>query len=75
VAALDLLMPEEKAEAYRAYLLRCWREGEASGGEVPTWRFSVEEVLGERRRWGFGRLEEVVAFLQVELVNGEDEQT
>ncbi len=64
-------MPEEKAEAYRAYLLRCWREGEVSGGEGPTWRFSVEEVLGERRRWGFGRLEEVMAFLQSDLAEGE----
>ena len=66
-------MPEEKAEAYRAYLLRCWREGADSPEKKPTWRFSVEEVLVERRRWGFGRLEEVMAFLQSDLAGGEGE--
>jgi hypothetical protein len=38
-------MHGEKSRLYRAYLLRCWREGEAAPGEEHLWRFSVEEIL------------------------------
>ena len=38
-------MHGEKSRPYRAYLLRCWREGEAAPGEEHLWRFSVEEIL------------------------------
>jgi len=38
-------MQGEKSRPYRAYLLRCWREGETAPGEEPLWRFSVEEIL------------------------------
>jgi hypothetical protein len=59
----------------RAYLLRCWREGKATPDGKPRWRFSVEEVLHERHRRGFGSLEALVAFLRAELTGGTDEHS
>ena len=61
-------MSEKSGSSYRTYLLRCWREGSDLPDAAPTWRFSVEEVLGERRRHGFGNLEDVAAFLQEKLL-------
>jgi hypothetical protein len=55
-------------EPYRAYLLRCWQEGDMGTDQEPIWRFSVEDVFGERRWQGFGSLEALVAFLSVELI-------
>lgn len=66
-------MHGEKSHPYRAYLLRCWREGEAAPGQEPLWRFSVEEILHERRRKGFSSLEALVAFIRSELAIGEEE--
>jgi len=63
-------MHGEKSLMYRAYLLRCWQEGEAAPGEEPRYRFSVEEVLHRRRRQGFDGLEALVAFLRAELAGG-----
>ena len=51
----------------RAYLLRCWREDDVPSHAGASWRFSVEEIWGERRRWGFGSLERLVAFLREQL--------
>ena len=66
-------MQEEKNQPYRAYLLRCWREGEEVPGKAPRWRFSVEEVLpGRHPKRGFSNLEALLAFLQSELVGGEE---
>jgi hypothetical protein len=59
--------------SFHAYLLRCWREKQAAPEGAPHWRFSVEEVLHERRRWGFSSLEALVAFLQAEMVAEGDE--
>lgn len=61
---------EEKGKngPYRAYLLRCWLEADARTDQGSLWRFSVEDVFGERRRQGFGSLEALVAFLRVELI-------
>ena len=61
-------MHKEKNELYRAYLLRCWQEGDAATDQEPLWRFSVEDVFGERRPQGFGSLEALIEFLRVELV-------
>jgi CRISPR/Cas system endoribonuclease Cas6 (RAMP superfamily) len=61
-------MRKKKNELYRAYLLRCWQEGDAGTDREPLWRFSVEDVFGERRRQGFGSLEALIEFLRVELV-------
>jgi hypothetical protein len=62
-----------KTPIFHAYLLRCWREEEAAPEGAPRWRFSMEEVLHERRRWGFTDLESVLAFLQAELAEGSGE--
>jgi hypothetical protein len=66
-------MGEQKTKPYRAYLLRCWQEGEAAPGKEPIWRFSVEEILNERRRKGFSSLGALIAFLRAELAGGEQE--
>jgi hypothetical protein len=60
-------MHGEKSHPNRAYLLRCWQEGEAAAGQEPLWRFSVEEIVPERRRKGFTSLEALLAFLRAEL--------
>ena len=59
----------------RAYLLRCWQEGKAVTDGKPQWRFSLQEVFHERRRWGFTSLESLLVFLRAELADGEDGQT
>jgi hypothetical protein len=61
-------MHKEKNELYRAYLLRCWQEGDAGTDQEPLWRFSVEDVFGERCRQGFGSLEALIEFLRVEFL-------
>ena len=60
----------KKTSPDRAYLIRCWQEGDAASGGVPRWRFSVEEVLRERRRQGYADLEALIAFLRAELGDG-----
>jgi hypothetical protein len=67
-------LPGEKSHPHRAYLLRCWREGEALAGQEPFWRFSLEEVVPERRRKGFSSLEALLAFLRAELAGEGEEQ-
>ena len=47
-----------------AYLVRCWREGRSTGVGVSLWRFSAEEVFGERRKRGFRSLEGLIDFVQ-----------
>jgi hypothetical protein len=75
----------ETGRLRRAYLVRCWWENSAEA-EARAWRFSVEEVSPQpalrRRRIGFGRLEDLVAFLCAELADAtqaikrsEDEHT
>lgn len=60
-------MHSKKARPTRAYLLRCWQEGEAPPGEKGRWRFSLEEVLHKRPRQGFDSLEALIACVQAEL--------
>ncbi|MFB0534034.1 MAG: hypothetical protein ACETWR_03515 [Anaerolineae bacterium] len=66
-------MQREKSRPNRAYLLRCWWEGETAPGKELRWRFWLEEVLHERRQKGFSSLEALVAFLRAEFTSGEDE--
>jgi hypothetical protein len=66
-------MPQKKNHSRRAYLLRCWQEGETAPGQEPRWRFWLEEVLQERRQKGFGNLEALFAFLRAELASNEEE--
>jgi hypothetical protein len=49
-----------QARAYRAYLIRCWRDG-------PAWRFSLESIDAPRSRHGFGRLQEVMSRIEADL--------
>jgi hypothetical protein len=66
-------MQEEKNQPYRAYLLRCWQEGEATPRQAPPWRFYVEEILpGRHPKKGFSNLGALLAFLRAELVGGEE---
>jgi hypothetical protein len=63
-----MLMRRERNGLYHSYLLRCWQEGGVGTDQELLWRFSVEDVFGERHRQGFGSLEALVAFLKAELV-------
>jgi hypothetical protein len=57
----------------RAYLIRCWQERTSAPGDVPRWRYSVEEVLHERRRRGFRDLGSLISFLRTELGSTQDQ--
>ncbi len=50
--------------AYKAFLLRCWQE---QTGNAPLWRFSLEEIGGDRKRRGFARKEDLFKFLGQEI--------
>ena len=50
----------------RTYLIRCWQVINETG-LVWVWRFSIEEVLLERKRWGFNDLDTLLAFLREEF--------
>jgi hypothetical protein len=65
-------MTQNKQRPDRAYLLRCWQEGEAASVEGFSWRFWVEEISHERRQKGFGSLETLFAFFQAELAGDEE---
>jgi len=65
-------MRKKKNHPYRAYLLRCWQEGEPTPGEEARWRYSLEGILHQRSRQGFESLEALAAFLRVELTPKED---
>ena len=52
--------PAGQSSRYRAYLVRCWREGDA-------WRFSLESVGASDVRRGFNRLEDLMAHVQTDL--------
>ena len=62
-----------ESHSNRAYLLRCWQDGKATPDGKPRWRFSLEEVLHERYRRGFGDLESLLVFLKTKLFGDEDE--
>lgn len=57
----------------RAYLIRCWQEGDVDSPGAASWRFSVEEVLRERNRRGFADLDSLLDYLYGELT-GESEK-
>lgn len=52
-----------------AYLLRCWQEVSPSFDDTVEWRFSIEEVLGERWRRGFTSIQDLLDFLETELMH------
>ena len=67
-------MQDEKKLSSRAYLLRCWQEGEVVPGRTPRWRFRVEEVAPGQRQMGFGSVDALITFLRAELAGGEEER-
>lgn len=58
---------EAREPVQKAYLVRCWQEGGTAAAEGSLWRFSVEEILSERRRRGFRNIKALTAFFQGEL--------
>jgi hypothetical protein len=60
-------------KTYRSYLLRCWFPRELNPDNTSGWSVVVETVSSEPRRRGFNTFEELVAFLQVELLNPKKE--
>ena len=51
----------------RAYLIRCWQEGDLSSQGAVRWRFSAETVLHEASRRGFADLESLLDYLRTEF--------
>jgi hypothetical protein len=66
-------MASEQTKTYRSYLLRCWSAQSTEPDDPPAWRVVVETVSHEPRRRGFNTFEELVAFLQTELLNQKEE--
>ena len=62
----------DKPPRYRSYLLTFWEERGRDPQTPVVWRFSLEDPRTGQRR-GFSGLEEVMAFLQTELVGNQDE--
>ena len=56
----------------RAFLLRCWREGQLTADELSGWRFIVEEVGETPERHGFATLELLLAFLHREFADQQE---
>jgi len=51
----------------RAYLIRCWQEGDADSPGAVRWRFSVEAVLHKGTRRGYADLASLLDYLRAEL--------
>jgi hypothetical protein len=49
------------------YLLTIWQERSASSGHTAVWRFSLEDARSGER-WGFANLEQILAFLEKQIV-------
>jgi hypothetical protein len=62
-------MRAETTPPQRAYLVRCWCEQHSATVGESSWRFSVEEIVPQRRRRGFGSLDALIAFLRAELAD------
>lgn len=64
---------------YRAFLIRCWLEGDphiqerpgpdlsAQSTEKATWRFTLVQLNGKQAKKGFASIEELCAYLKSEL--------
>jgi hypothetical protein len=57
----------------RAYLLRSWQERPAGPSGKSRWRYSLEAIWPSRSRQGFDDLESLVAFLQGQAADDEEE--
>jgi hypothetical protein len=59
----------DKPPRYRSYVLTLWQEPVSDPGAQVVWRFSLKDPRTNQRH-GFTSLEEMVAFLRLELVSG-----
>ena len=64
-----MTQPNHSAPRYQSYLLRCWEVRSQQPDQPATWRYSLQDPHTEQKH-GFADLEELVAFLQDELVVG-----
>jgi len=60
-----MVQPSEHLQ-YFAYILRLWQEQSAALDQSSVWRLSVEDVRTHERR-GFASLEDLLAFLQLQM--------
>jgi hypothetical protein len=60
---------------YRAFLLRCWSEGERTPEQHPDWRFSLIEIGREQRQRGFASFEALVEFIASEVIGKSEESS
>lgn len=63
----ELVGAMREKKPYKAFLLRCWEEREASLDRKPRWRFSIEEVGREKRQRGFHQLQDLLTFLEQQM--------
>lgn len=60
---------------YRAFLVRCWRAGDERLVGDAEWRVSIEPVDGgPGRKRGFTDFEELAAFLQGQVRDGDTDE-
>ena len=66
-----MTQPNDPAPRYQSYLLRCWEARSQHPDQPTTWRYSLTDPQTEQKH-GFANLEELVAFLQTELLEGRE---
>ena len=59
----------DKPPDYRSYVLTFWEERSHAPGAQDAWRFSLRDPHTNQRH-GFASLEEMMAFLRLELAGG-----
>jgi hypothetical protein len=59
----------DKPPRYRSYVLTFWEEQSDAPGAQVVWRFSLKDPRTNQRH-GFASLEEMMAFLRLELAGG-----
>ena len=59
----------DKPPRYRSYVLTFWEEQSDAPGAQVVWRFSLKDPRTSQRH-GFTSLEEMIAFLRLELASG-----
>ena len=57
----------------RSYLLRCWQEGQPSGGDPGAliWRFALVPIDDQSNPKGFACLEDLFGYLRGQLLQEE----
>jgi hypothetical protein len=61
-------MASDKRKAYHSYLIRCWVSAPPALGDDVRRRFVVESIAERQQRWGFDSFADMVAFLEVALL-------